>query len=210
MGGVPRDPKVVEGWLRSKAGISDEEEIRAALLRTMTELGAEVAPDMSFADLEAAADKLAGVRETNGFKQGEHGLYIEQRQVKAALKESTNVLFAGDKWGPTRKGPKSFLAERVFVEPDHILLGREEPDGVEMVVGHIIDRNGPRSTLGYHQYVRRATITFDVLAARDAIQEDWWQDLWVHMQENGIGALRSQGYGKFDIVAWDKLPATPD
>src|SRR5215471_15353316 len=91
MGGIPKDPKIIEGWLRSKAGITDTEEIRVALLRTMTELGAEVQPDMTFAELEAAADQLAGTRETNGFKTtADRGLYLESRQVKAALKESTN------------------------------------------------------------------------------------------------------------------------
>lgn len=216
MGGISKDPKLIEGWLRSKAGITDAQEIQRALLRTMSELGADVNPEMTFEELDAAAEKLAGSRETTGFKRDENGLYIEQRQVKAALKESTNILFAGDKWGVTRKGPKSFLAERVFVAPDVISLGRMEPDGIEMVVGHITDRQGPRSTLGYHEYVRRVTISFDVLVVRDSIEQEWWIDLWTHMEENGLGALRSQGYGKFDLLAWElvdplsKAPGVPE
>lgn len=212
MGGTPKDPKLIEGWLRAKAGITDDTgELRVALLRTLGELGADVSPDMSFEELEAASEKLAGVKETTGFKRSEQGLYIEARQIKAAFKETCNILFAGDTKfkthpnNPTRKGAKPFLAERVFVAPDAIYLGRSEPDGIEMVVGHISGPQGARSTLGYHEYTRRSEISFDVLVTKDAIPLEWWPEMWEHMQENGLGALRSQGYGKFDIVAWDRV-----
>lgn len=209
MGGIPRNPKLIEGWLRAKSGLADDvDEIRVMLLRTMSEMGADVRPDMTFEELETASGKAAGVRETTGFKRGQNGLYIEARQVKAALKESTNILFAGERWGPTKKGPKSFLAERVFVSPDELWLGKTEPDGIEMVIGHVSGPQGPRSTLGYHEYVRQAEIGFDVLVAKNSIEANWWHDLWNHMEENGLGALRSQGYGRFDLLAWDRVDIT--
>jgi hypothetical protein len=209
MGGIPNDPKLIEGWLRAKSGLADDvDEIRVMLLRTMNEMGADVRPDMTFEELETASGKAAGVRETTGFKRGELGLYIEARQVKAALKESCNILFAGERVGPTKKGAKSFLAERVFVSPDELWLGRTEPDGIEMVVGHVSGPQGPRSTLGYHEYVRQAEITFDVLVTRDSIEQKWWPALWTHMEENGLGALRSQGYGRFDVLEWEAIDST--
>jgi hypothetical protein len=222
MGGTPKDPKLIEAWLRAKAGIEDAEEIRRALLRTMSDLGAEVNPEMTFDELTAASETLASSRETNGFKRDDNGLYLESRQLKAGLKESTNILYAGEKWGATRrlnakqqevsgyqgKSPKGFVAERVFVAPDHLILGRPEPDGIEMMIGHVTGPDGPRSTLGYYEYVRRGVIEFDVLVTRDSIKEEWWVDLWTHMEENGLGALRSQGYGKFDLLAWDQVDIT--
>lgn len=208
MGGTPKDPKLIEGWLRAKAGIEDVEEVRMAVIRTLAEQGADVRPGMTYEEIEAAAEKIAGTKETAGFKRGEQGLYIEARQVKAALKESTNILYAGQRVGPTKKGARSFLAERVFVSPDQLWLSRDEPDGIELVVGHVTGAQGPRSTLGYHEYARGAQIGFDVLVARDEIPAEWWPDLWVHMQENGLGALRSQGYGKFDILAWERVRLT--
>lgn len=209
MGGVPHDPKLIEGWLRAKAGLTDDvDELRVALLRTMSEMGADVRPDMSFEEVQAASESLAGVKETTGFKRGEEGLYIESRQVKAMLKETTNILYAAERVGPTKKGPRSFLAERVFVSPDRIWLGRKEPDGVEMIIGHVSGPAGARSTLGYHEYVLRTSIEFDVLVARDAIPGEWWPDMWTHAQENGLGALRSQGYGRFDILQWDRVELT--
>lgn len=208
MGGTPKDPKLIEGWLRAKAGIEDVEEVRRAVLRTLAEQGADVREGMTYEEVEAAAEKIAGTKETTGFKRGEHGLYIESRQIKAALKETTNILYAGERVGPTKKGARNYLAERVFVSPDQIFLGRTEPDGIEMVVGHVVGPEGPRSTLGYHEYATRAEIEFDVLVTKDCIPPEWWPELWVHMQENGLGALRSQGYGKFDILAWDRVPVT--
>jgi hypothetical protein len=203
MGGTPKDPKIIEGWLGKKAGITDEEELRQATLRTLVELGYDVPAGATYAEMMAAVENLAGVKQTEGFRQCEGGLYLESRTVKAMLKESTHILFAGGKWGQTGKGPRAFLAERVFVNPDRILLGRTEPDGVYTFIGHVEDRQGRRATLAYIEYVETATLAFDVLVARDSIKADDWPQIWVHAQENGLGAKRSQGFGRFDIVGWD-------
>lgn len=220
MGGVPKDPKIIEGWLRSKAGISDTDEVRQALIRTLVELGADVSGGETFDELVAASEALAAQRSTNGFKRDERGLFIEARQVKAMLKESVNILFAGERWGRTKKGPKSFTAERVFVRgvhddtPERIHLDRAEPDGVEMVIGHVTGPQGPRSTLGYHEYAEHAHIEFLVdstdkapggATVEDCIDAEHWPLIWVHAQANGLGALRSQGHGQFAVTAFDRV-----
>jgi hypothetical protein len=221
MGGVPKNPKIIEGWLRSKAGIEQEEEIRRALLRTLLEVGAEVTPDMTFEELEKASEGLAAQRQTNGFKIGEQGLYLESRTVKAMLKESVNILYphGSGKWGVRKtvdrktgeekdtggKGAKSFVAERVFVNPDRLWLGRTEPDGVEMFIGHVMGPKGPQSTLTYHEYVEGAVIDLEIMVLRDEVRAEYWPEIWVHAQENGLGALRSQGFGRFDIERWEKI-----
>lgn len=220
MGGVPKDPKIIEGWLRSKAGISDTDEVRQALIRTLIELGADVSGGETFDELVAASEALAAQRSTNGFKRDAGGLYIESRQVKAMLKESVNVLFAGERWGRTKKGPKSFTAERLFVRgvnadtPERIHLDRAEPDGVEMVIGHVTGPQGPRSTLGYHEYAEHASIAFLVDstdatpgagAVEDCIAPEHWPLIWLHAQANGLGALRSQGHGQFAVTAFTRL-----
>jgi hypothetical protein len=197
IGGVPKEPRLIEGWLRAKAGLENSEEIRQAMFRTLAEVGVEVTADMTFEQLERASTVLAGRKQTTGFKVGEHGLYVESRQVKAMLKESTNILFGGERWGPTRKGPRSLLAERVFVDPARLWLGVPQPAGVELMIGHLVGPAGPRSTLGYHEYVERTLLDFDVLAVRDSIAPERWADIWLHAQENGFGALRSQGFGRF-------------
>jgi len=203
IGGVPKDPKLIEGWLRARPGLQDAQGIRQAMLRTLADLGVDVQEDMTFEQLEQASAALAARKQTTGFKVGEHGLYVEARQVKAMLKESTNILFAGERWGVTRKGPRSFLAERVFVEPDKLWLGRQEPTGVELMIGHLSGPTGPRSTLGYHEYVQQPLLEFTVPAVRDALTRERWAHIWVLAQEKGFGALRSLGFARFYLERWE-------
>jgi hypothetical protein len=218
MGGIPRDPKVIEGWLKSKAGITDKRELAQVVGRTMAENGNEhSALDeivKSFQDMDAdevynlidkASEGMASQQHLNGFKRDEHGLYIEDRQVKAMLKESTNILFAGERWGKTKKGPRSFVAERIYVRPGRIHLNTNEPDGIELVVGHVSDKMGKRSTLTYHEYVERPVISFDLEVLRDEITLEQWAELWTHAERNGLGALRSQSYGRFDVTGWERV-----
>jgi hypothetical protein len=146
-GGTPSDPKLIEGWLKSKMpGMTSDIERRHMLIRTLQEMGAELPTDqdimaISMEQLEEAASKVAASRGANGFKRpnrrvrtytvtGADGkerqeqeiihpgyLAIETRHLKAAIKEWVNILFAGTKWGRTNKAPKGFTAERVFINP---------------------------------------------------------------------------------------------
>ena len=89
------------------------------------------------------------------------------------------------------------------MQPDRVLLGAEAPDGLELVVGHLNGPTGPVSTLGYHEYVVRPAISFSVWVVRDLITAAQWADVWVLAQEIGLGALRSQGHGRFQLTAWE-------
>ena len=211
MGGIPKDAKIIEGWLRSKAGITQERELREALVKTILDNGGDVNETMTYEQLSAAAEKLSLHRNTNGFKVDEHGLYIEGRYIKAAVKESTNILFAGGAgWGPTRKGPKNYVAERVFVCPgyDHISLGVMEPDGIDLFIGHVTGPSGPQSNLTHVEYVFQPRIQFDIMVTQDGVEAQNWPQIWVSMQEIGLGALRSQGFGRFDIEVFDRLTSS--
>lgn len=200
MGGIPKDPKIIEGWLRSKAGVTDETEIINMTRRTLEQLGLEVPADATIEDMIAASEQIAAVKSTNGFLRDHRGLVLPGRYVKAMLKEATNILWAGDRWGPTKKGPKNYLAERVFCVEDTFPLGRLEPDGVDMVIGHVTGPQGPRSTLGYHEFCEGAECAFTVISLNDCINADQWADLFTLSQELGLGALRSQQHGRFDVT----------
>ena len=221
MGGVPMNPRLIEGWLLKNTGIDDREERLAVIKRTLIELGEaekiENFDSASFEQLMEAAKKSAAEINTCGFKRNAAGLYLEERQVKAAIKEAVNVLYAGNgekgedgkrvgRWGPTGKGPKSYTAERVYIADDTIQLGRMEPDGLELVVGHVTGPKGPQSTLGYYQYVYGATVQFTVLSIGNEIDQQRWAEVMTYCSENGLGALRSQGHGKFDVLQFGRLP----
>jgi hypothetical protein len=223
MGGTPKDPKAIEGWLKKNAGLADGE-LRRATIRTLIENGVDLTENPTDDEINEAIASIASLKQTNGFKRDERGLYIEGRTVKAMLKESANIVFAGEKWGKrfkddgkqayAGKGARSFLAERVFVNPDRIYLGVQEPSGIELFIGHVMDKTGPKSTLTYVEFVERPTLEIEVAVLNNEITEQQWPRLWLHAQENGLGALRSQGFGRFDIDRWEsatgRQPDTAD
>lgn len=205
MGGVPQKPDVIEGWLRTKMGVTDEEELAMILRRTLAELGKEPPAGATLGDLFAASEEIAAERNGNTFRRDGNGLYLAGYQFKAMLKENTNILYAGSRWGVTKKGPKSFLAERVFVEEDRIYLGRTEPDGTHLQLGQVSGPQGPRSTLTYYDYCTQPEIAFTVKSLNDCIEPQQWKAILTLAQDNGIGAIRSMGYGRFRVTGFDKL-----
>lgn len=226
MGGTPGDPSLVEDWIRAQTGAAKNDQI---LRRLVVENLRDLKPDEDAMEalersldeddgeaylkaMDAAIASVAQQKSTNVFKRNETiGLYLEDRKVKAMIKEVVNVLWAGERWGKTRKGPKNYVAERIFIRPSRIAFGRQEPDGVELFVGHVSDRQGPRSTLTYYEYCSNAELTFYVQATKDAAEamEGQWPSLWLHAQENGLGALRSQSHGRFEVLEWEEVEALP-
>lgn len=126
-------------------------------------------------------------------------------------KEVFHIKFSGK--GPPpgsgldkRKGIRSAVAERVFVRPDKIYFGQDKASDVHLFVGHTSGPKGPQSNLTYYEYVEGATLDFDIMVADDFISPEWWGFFWALAEENGLGALRSQGFGVFDVEMWRKIP----
>ncbi len=212
VGGNPKDPKLVQGWLRKNMGLTDEVELFERTRAHLVEMGVEVGADATYEDLVKASESIAEEIKTQGFKRDEDGNpYIEGRQVKAGIKESVNILYAKQKWGPTGKGPQGFTAERVFIEPDHIPVGNGDAVKIDLAIGHTTGPKGPQSTIGYYEYVEQAEISFSILQLRaqnttkqePALDIDQWSRVWAHLELNGLGAMRSQGYGQFIVVEFE-------
>jgi hypothetical protein len=74
-GGTPSDPKLIEGWLKSKMpGMTSDIERRHMLVRTLEEMGTTLPEgtdimSVSMEQLEEAAAKVAASRGANGFKR---------------------------------------------------------------------------------------------------------------------------------------------
>ena len=135
VGATPSNPKLIEGWLRSKMGLTRGDEIRELTAKTLVDLGLYTTEDAqeldtTFDSLSQAADAIAKKSQTQMFKRDSEGLYLEDRIVKAMLREVISILFPyqapnnAGKWGPTKKAARSFFVERVFVNPARIHLGR--------------------------------------------------------------------------------------
>lgn len=214
VGGVPQKPEIIESWLRQRI-MGGDEELRLALLKTLEDLEIEVAADASREDIIAAANQIATKHHGNTFRRDEHGLFLAAYQIKACLKECTAIAYPGGngdgthKWGPTRKSPKSFLAERVFVDEQQVYLGRMEPDGTHMQVGQVTGPRGPRSTLTYYDYCVQPEIEFTMASLDDCISMEQWRRILVLAEKIGIGALRSLSWGQMGITAFEKVDSRP-
>jgi hypothetical protein len=197
-GGTPTDPKVAEGWLRTKLGVTNDALIQQQVAEVMAERG--VTADEAVAQVDSN-------RHLNGFKRDENGLYIEGRQLKAAIKEAASVAAAAGKlplrsWGKTNKGLLGFVAEHVCVVEDKLPLGVTEPTGVAQRFVHTFRGTG----IQYEEYVDGAEIDFTVISDHPFTDEQWAM-VWLTGEQQGIGATRSQGYGRYTVTRWDVVSA---
>lgn len=194
-GGTPTDPKVAEGWLKTKLGVDKDDQIRAMVAETMVERGITA---------DEAVKAVDENKHLNGFRRDEQGLYIEGRQLKAALKEAASCAVAAGKltargWGKTNKGLLSYLAEHVFVVEDRLHLGVTEATGINQRFVHTFRGSG----IQYEEYVTDAKVDFTVMADHDFSEKEW-AAIWTSGEQQGIGASRSQGYGRYEVTRWDR------
>lgn len=191
-GGIPTDPKVAEGWLRTKLGTGDDL-IRAQVAEVMAERGISA---------DEATRIVDANRHLNGFKRDEDGLYIEGRQLKAAIKEAASVAAATgklplQKWGKTNKWLNGFIAEHVCVVEDKLPLSLTEPTGIAQRFVHTHRGTG----IQYEEYCDDVEIDFTIITDHPFTSEQWAM-IWLTGGEQGIGATRSQGYGRYVVTRW--------
>ena len=142
------------------------------------------------------------------------GVWMPSNNFKAMLKENLSVL------GITvqTRGSKGAMAEGVFVRGvmpasvtnptaadfDWIYLG-EKIDGVAAMVAHTTSARGPVSSIKRHEYRTAPVIEVDVLisnadAVASKLSDENIARVLVHAAEHGLGACRSQGAGKFELL----------
>jgi hypothetical protein len=207
-GGVPSDPNVAEGWLKSKLADKDEL-IRERVAEVMAERGI---------DADTAAREVDMLKHLNGFKRTPSGqLYIEGRQLKAAIREAANVARAvgklPDRWGLTRKGITGFVAEHIMVMENELALFA--PDGKTPVtepdkVLQSFPKNARTGQTGI-QYteVMDAAVIHCTIIADHPFSRDEWAMLWLTGEQQGVGASRSQGFGKYEVIEWADASPKP-
>lgn len=206
VGGIPSDPKVAEGWLKSKLQATDDR-IREMVAEVMVEREVSI---------EEATEIVNDRKNLNGFKHTPDGvLFIEGRQVKAAIKEAVSVAVAAKKlemtgWGATRKWLTNFLPEHVFVLEETIpLQQRDEAGNLVMVkaptgIFQQFVHTHRGSSIQYQEYVKDTEIEFTVISDHPFTSKDWGM-IWTTGERNGLGASRSQGYGTYGVTKWDAV-----
>lgn len=200
-GGTPTNPNVAESWLRSKLDSPDDQWLYREIAKVMTERGVTG---------EEALEQINKNKHLNGFRKDENGLFIEGRHLKANLKEASNVAANAGKvttkgWGNPdnanyKKGLKSWFPEHVFVVEDRLYLGVEEPTGI--MQRFVATRMG--TGIQYEEYVENAKFDFTIVTDHE-FTDDQWAMIWLTAQEIGVGASRSQGYGRYSVTRWDRV-----
>lgn len=197
-GGVPRDPKTVEAWLRLK--VENKDSItQQVIAELMTERGITA---------EQAAAELSKEK-VNGFYRDEDGLWIPGNNLKACLKEAASVATNAGKipakgWGdPTDKtylkGIKAWFPEHVFVMEDRLYLGVGDHDDVDQR----FTRSQYGSSITREEVVHKAIINFTI-ETDYLFKDEQWAVIWLTAEQIGLGASRSQGFGRFEVTkgAW--------
>lgn len=205
LGGIPSDPKVAEGWLKSKVSAPDDR-IREMVAQIMVDR--EVARD-------EALSIVNDLKNLNGFRRTSAGvLFIEGRQLKAAIKEAVSIAVGAKKltmrgWGETRKFITNFLPEHVFVLQETVELKQRDPNTSELVgvkaVSEILQQfvhTYHGSSIQYQEAVRDTVIEIDLISDYPFTSRDWGM-IWTTGERNGLGASRSQGYGTYSVTKWD-------
>lgn len=85
-GGIPQDPRIIEGWLRKRV-LGGDEAMRTMLLRTLDELDIDIDPRGETPEsLMEKAILTAAKRSGNTFRRDRpHGWFLSDYNIKAML-----------------------------------------------------------------------------------------------------------------------------
>ncbi len=140
---------------------------------------------------------------------GKEGLWYPTSHLKAGLKENWSVMGFRN----AIRGSRGALAEGMFVysvnppgtpreELDWIWLG-EEPHGIHDAIAHTMSPSGPIHALKRHEYMLGITFQFEVKVCKEVLEkipDENFAAVLIHFQEHGMGACRSQGFGKWNCL----------
>ncbi len=204
-GGTPKSDDLIASWIKAKTGHDDaltEEQFAEAL-----------ATSPQAADYAVAKETEKG---WTGFPQDPDGLFLWSRQIKAMFRESATML----RVTTTKIGSKQIFQHgfevkgRIAEDRVHFLTvgGNtvKKPDGFMEGPIHVQTPQGPRSALKRVDYLHKPGIMFDVWVLKTAaaekrhVGEDDLIRMLTFAQENGLGSSRSQGYGKCDVIGFER------
>ena len=208
-GGTPSDPKIAKAWLGTRLG-GDEvrnQMLTSRLQETMAErLGTD--PALTPEQVMDQAIEAAAVN-VNGFRRTPAGeLFVEGRTIKAMLRENVSIGSASghvpNRLGLTKKGAPSFTAEHLMVEEDVILLTRDGnplTDADEIVQSFVHTWRG--SGIDYSEVCYDVDAEFTLTSDFDLA--DLYPVIFSLAEQNGLGARRSQGSGRFVTTRFDRI-----
>jgi CRISPR/Cas system CSM-associated protein Csm4 (group 5 of RAMP superfamily) len=204
LGGIPKDPEIIKGWLTARA-----KKTRTA--QEIKELAEKIAQEVKSKSDEEEYSKEEEKTWTT-FKSDKIGIYLEERQIKALLREAASTLRL-----TAIAGLRDLINHGVFTHPDKIHFCNKngfirKPDAYIEDVGHVMGPRGPRSILKRADYLEKPKISFELWVARslhtkreDPLTKDRLYKMLILGQNIGLGANRSQGYGKFNLIKFEEI-----
>lgn len=175
----------------------------------LPELAEQVAGEVGYATLLAMqlTEEVGASEEVERgyatFKFDDKGLYYEARCVRAHMKDCANILqgLLGI------KALKSKFANRCYVFPEKIYLGRKAVDGSETRIIHAMTMKGPRSSFKTIDYLLNADLKFKLKVMDDGvIGEDILKAIFEYGGVHGMGQERGSGdFGKYDLVKLEEV-----
>jgi hypothetical protein len=193
-GGMPRNPDLLKGWIAATTEHNDatttaqEQEARAVLLTPTEE------------------------KSWNGFPGDEKGLFLWSRQVKALFKECATMLrITVQKIGSKQIFQHGFEIKGLVDPVDRVYLNAKEPTAYAEGPIHVQTAQGPRTAIKRVDYLDRAAVEWEIWVLRTEaaekrhVGEEDIKKMLTFGQENGIGADRSQGHGKFDVLDFKRI-----
>lgn len=192
-GGQPKNPDLLKGWIAATTEHNDEK--TTAQEKEAREVLLEPTEEKSW----------------NGFPADERGMFVWTRQIKAMFKECASMrrIFI------EKVGSKQILQHGFEIKgPDvdnRVYFGKKVADGCFEGPIHVQTAQGPRTAIKRVDYVEKVTLNFAVwvlktnVAEKRHVGEKEVRMMLVLAQENGLGANRSQGHGKFDVVEFAKI-----
>lgn len=138
------------------------------------------------------------------FKTDDSGIYYEGRCIRGHIKDCA-LQVAG--FFPETKNFRAKLVNRVYVADSKIRLTRDgqaltKVDGYETRYIQVMTRQGPRSAIKWIDYVDSPAIAFRVrIMADNIIRLEHLHAVLDYGSIHGLGAERSQGWGRYKVVA---------
>jgi len=217
LAGIPKAGNPLDYYLASKH-MSDEEKsdfTERVTAGSLTDDEKEVIKNLSWCCFEKNGDADSDGRTVDGVE----ALCLWHGNMKAALREMFTTLGLTQKMWKKAKvgteghaGGKQVFQHAVHVDPLRLPFFRPnekgqdvfitQPDGYIDRVKHIEDAAGKRSVIGRHDYILKPRLQVTLRwPQKGPFDRDDIIRALAACQDDGLGACRSQGFGKFNIIA---------
>ncbi|MHC4617158.1 MAG: hypothetical protein ACYTEQ_05325 [Planctomycetota bacterium] len=219
-GGVPKNPELIRSWITSGTGHSDEKtEEQIAEVEAAVEAAAEKSWCGFMGDsnglfiqsrqIKAMMKECASILNMFGAQhRGTKNVFQHAFEIKPVGDHRSNRIYMM-KLPPDDLDPDVDDGSGPDLHDDD--EGWGEPDGTDEKPIHVVTRQGPRTAIKRTDYVTRPVVAFEIwilkthpAESRHVSTEDFVK-MFKLAKENGLGAERSQGHGKFDIMSFEQV-----